>query len=46
MAKLCFSWVKTVKCLEAQQTRIPPETPIDGQKSKLSNVLGEKFLMN
>jgi hypothetical protein len=32
--------------LEAQQTRIPPEAPTEGQKSNLSNLLGAKFQIN
>jgi hypothetical protein len=43
IAKGCFSWTVTVKNLETQATRMPPEAPEEGQNSKLSNLLGEKF---
>jgi hypothetical protein len=30
---------------EFQMTKIPPEAPTDGKKAKLSNILGQKFLI-
>ena len=43
MAKSSFSKTFTKKKEEAQQTRIPPEAPTEGQKSNLSNLLGANF---
>jgi hypothetical protein len=45
MAKGCFSIIEPEKSEEAQHTRIPPDAPIEGQNSNLSNLLGENFLI-
>jgi hypothetical protein len=44
-AKGCLSRVIAEKQLEAQQTRMPPEAPMEGENSNLSKHFGANFPM-
>jgi hypothetical protein len=46
IAKLFFSMTCPTNKELFQMTRIPPEAPLEGIKSNLSNLFGVNFLMN